>query len=202
MRNALFFLSELETSFKRAEASLLSFADPAPNPIRVVAPALRSWPTGGKEATCVLGLLLGAVIFGAAGTVFCGTTFKGAGGGKVKAFTGFFATAAGFGTGGTTGAFDTGTRAGAASLGKGGAGMAFGGVNALGGANGRICRGVLFVAGARRAERVILRAGFCAFLLCCVARLRTALGGRRTIFPDLAEERPVEITGNLGCGAE
>ncbi len=198
MRNAPFFLSELETSFKRAEASLLSFADPALNPMRVVAPALRSWPIGGSDATCGLGSLLGAVIFGAAGTVFFGTTFSGAGGGKVIVFTGFFATAVGFGAGGTTGAVGTGTRAGAESFGADGAGIAFGGVKALGGANGRIWRG----AGARRAVRVILRAGFRAFLFVCVVRLRIALGGRRTMPPDLAEERPVEITGNLGCGDE
>lgn len=116
----------------------MSFAEPSLKPMRVVDPALRGFPIGGNDATRVLGSTAGVLIFGAAGTAFLGTTFKGAGGGSVTVFTGFVATGAGLGGAGTAGLVGTGIRAGAEILGTGGAGIAFGKVGAVGAAKGRI----------------------------------------------------------------
>lgn len=194
-------MSEVETSFKRADASLLSLAEPALKPIRVVAPALRGCLIGGNEAKRVLGLLDGLTIFGAAGAEFSGTTFKGAGGGNVTVLTDFLTTAAGLESTGTAGLVGTGVSVGAEIFGKGGAGITLGRVGAVGGAIGRICRGARFTAGARRAVRVNFRVDFRAVRFFLVVRFRIALGGRSLILPDLVEDRPLENTGNFGIGA-
>jgi hypothetical protein len=194
-------LREVETSCKRADASLLSLAEPAVKPIRVVAPALRGCPIGGNEATRVAGLLTGFAILGAAGTAFGGTTFSAAGGGSVTVLTGFLAAAGGLESAGASGLVGTGVRVGAEILGNGGAGITFGRVGAVGGAIGRICRGARFTAGACRAVRVNFRTGFRAVRFFLVVRFRIDLGGRSLIVPDLVEDRPPENTGNFGIGA-
>ena len=174
-------MSEAETSFKRADASLFSLAEPTLKPIRVVAPALRGCPIGGNEAIRVLGLRAGVTIFGAAGAAFRGTTFKGAGGGSVTVLTGFLMIGIGLESAGTTGLVGTAARAGAEIFGNGGAEIAFGRVGAFNGAIGRICRGTCFTAGARRAVWLNFRIDFRAFCFLFVARFRIALGGRKTM---------------------
>jgi len=144
-----------------------------------------------------LGVRAGVTIFGAAGTVFCGTTFSAVDGGSVTVLTDLLTTAAGLVSIGSAGLVGTGVRAGSEILGNGGAGITFGRVGAVGGAIGRICRWARFTAGARRAVPVNFR----TVLFFVVARFRIALGRRSTILPDLAEDRPLEITGNLGIGA-
>jgi hypothetical protein len=191
----------VETSCKRADASLLSLAEPALKPIRVVAPTLRGCPIGGNEATRVFGLIAGFTIFGAAGTEFCGTAFNAAGGGSAAVVTGFLIATGGLESAGTTGLVGTGVRVGAEILGSGGAGITFGWVGAVGGAIGRICRGVRFAAGARRVVRVNFRADFRTVAFFFVVRFRIAFGGRSLILPDLVEDRPPENIGNFGIGA-
>lgn len=194
-------MSEAETSCKCADASLLSLAEPALNPIRVDVPDLRGCPIGGNEATRDLGVRAGVAIFGAAGTVFCGTTFNEAGGGSTTVLSGFFATDVGLDSAESTGLVGAGVRVGIETLGNGGAEITFGRVRAVGGAIGRICCGARFTAGTRRAVRVNFRAGFRTVRFFLVVRFCIALGGRSLILPDLVEDWPLENTGNFGIGA-
>tara|TARA_Y100001934_G_scaffold204255_4_gene241388 strand:- start:63926 stop:64438 length:513 start_codon:yes stop_codon:yes gene_type:complete len=138
-------------------------------------------------------------ILGAAGTEFCGTIFKGAGGDNATVLTCCLGGGLTFGAAGTAGATGTG-RAGAANLGGGGAVTAFGGANTFGGVRGRIFRPT--DAGLRRAVRNGLLIALRVFLVLLVTRRLAALGGRNTIPPVFDDDLPEEIIGNLGAGAE